>query len=129
MMRTYEINVTRDERWWFIEVPEIDQVTQARRVDEIEDMARDLIAISTDQPLTDIAVKIAHIDVAGLGDVAAHAHSIVEHRARAAAELEEAQRAAATYAAQLMCAGLTVRDTGTLLELSPQRISQLATCK
>lgn len=57
-MHDYEVEVRRDGRWWMIHVPEIDQLTQARRISEIEDMARSLIAISTDTPLTDIAVRI-----------------------------------------------------------------------
>ncbi|BBU23272.1 hypothetical protein [Mycobacterium xenopi] len=56
-MTEYEIEVERDGRWWMIRVPEIDQLTQARRIDEIEDMARSLIAISTDQPINDITVQ------------------------------------------------------------------------
>lgn len=39
-MREYKIEVERDGRWWMIHVPEIDQLTQARRIGEIEDMAR-----------------------------------------------------------------------------------------
>jgi hypothetical protein len=44
-MREYEIEVTRDGRWWMIHVPEIDQLTQARHAGEIEEMAQSLIAI------------------------------------------------------------------------------------
>jgi hypothetical protein len=125
-MREYKVEVTRDGRWWMIDVPEIGQLTQARRVDEIEDMARSLISISTDIPLDQVAVNVAHIAVNGLGDVACRAHSIVEHRKRAAADLEAAQRDAACYAHELIRAGITVRDTGSLLDLSGQRVSQLA---
>ncbi|CDO88103.1 hypothetical protein AWC29_01860 [Mycobacterium triplex] len=128
-MREYKVEVTRDGRWWMIDVPEIAQITQARRLDEIEDMARSLIAISTETPLTEVAIKVTSIAVADLGDIAARAHSIVEHRERAAHELEKAQRDTATYAAALMRAGVTVRDAGTLLDLSPQRVSQLAQVK
>ncbi len=41
-----------------IYVPKIDQLTQARHAGEIEDMARSLIAVSTDQPNDTIAVRI-----------------------------------------------------------------------
>ncbi|MFN3007395.1 hypothetical protein ACK12G_29360 [Mycolicibacterium wolinskyi] len=57
-MRTYKVNVERDGKWWMITVPEIDQVTQALSVDEIEDMARSLISVYTDTPLEEVRVEI-----------------------------------------------------------------------
>lgn len=58
-MHDYKVEVSREGRWWMIHVPEIDQLTQARRISEIEDMARSLVAISIDSPLTDIAVHVS----------------------------------------------------------------------
>lgn len=43
----YHANATRDDRFRLVHVPEVDRHTQARTVDEIEVMARDLIAIMT----------------------------------------------------------------------------------
>ncbi|MEN4420659.1 hypothetical protein [Mycobacteroides chelonae] len=57
-MRTYDIQVTRDGKWWMINVPEIDQLTQARNEGEVEEMARDLIAVHQDIPIEDVAVRI-----------------------------------------------------------------------
>lgn len=124
MTHTYKVNVTRDGRWWMIDVPEIDQLTQARRINEIEDQARSLIAISTDTPLTDININVT-IDITGIGDIAAHARDINQHRCEALKMAEESRRETAHYVQQLMRAGLTVRDAGALLDYSPQRISQL----
>jgi hypothetical protein len=120
----HKVNVTRDGRWWMIDVPDIGQLTQARRVDEIEDMARSLIAVSTDVPLANVEVDVI-IDVAGLGDIAARARAITEHRCAALQAAQESMRESAQYAYQLMQAGVTVRDAGALLDLSPQRVSQL----
>ena len=75
-MHEYRVEVTREGRWWMINVPEIDQLTQARRITEIVPMAESLIAISTDQPLSDISARVVSIDVPGLGDVAARASAI-----------------------------------------------------
>jgi hypothetical protein len=41
-MSTYTALVSRDGRFWHIEVPEINRVTQARNINEVDDMARDL---------------------------------------------------------------------------------------
>ena len=125
-MNDYKVEVSRDGRWWMIHVPEIDQITQARRISEIEDMARSLIAISTDNPLTDIAVHITSIDVPGFGDIAARAREIEAARCAAIHAKEAVQRAAADYAQALAKAGVPVRDAAALLHVSPQRISQLA---
>jgi hypothetical protein len=38
--------------------PEIDELTQARHVSETEDMARSLIAVSTETPIADVGVRV-----------------------------------------------------------------------
>ena len=126
MMHEYKVEVTREGRWWMINVPEIDQLTQARRITEIVPMAESLIAVSTDQPLTDITVRVVSIDVPGLGDVAARAAAIEGARNAAAHAVQAVQRDAAEYARALAEAGVPVRDTADLLHVSPQRVSQLA---
>lgn len=125
-MRQYKVEVTRDGRWWMIHVPEIDQLTQARRIGEIVPMAESLIAVSTGQQLIDITVQISSIDVPGLGDVAARAAAIEAARNAAAHAAEAVQHDAAEYARALAKAGVPVRDTADLLHVSPQRVSQLA---
>lgn len=124
-MREYKIEVTRDGRWWMIYVPEIDSLTQARRISEIEEMARSLIAISTDQPLSGITVKIASIDVPGLGDIQGAAAHLIQQREEVAAATKKAQHSTGAFVNALTAAGIPVRDAGELLDLSPQRISQL----
>src|ERR1700738_1805308 len=123
-MHEYKVEVTRDGRWWMIHVPEIDQLTQARRIGEIVPMAESLIAISTEQQLTDITVHITRIDVPGLGDIAARAATIEAARNAAAHAAEAVQHDAAEYARALAKAGVPVRDTADLLHVSPQRVSQ-----
>jgi hypothetical protein len=68
-MPTFDIDVTRDDRWWMITIPELDgyvtpdgsinvgDTTQARHPGEIEDMARDYIAVTLDIPIEDVAVR------------------------------------------------------------------------
>src|SRR5665647_2131575 len=36
-MKTYDITVTREGKWWMVAVPAIDGLTQARRLSEIRD--------------------------------------------------------------------------------------------
>ena len=58
MSNTYKANVTRDGKWWMIDVPELDAVTQARNEGEVQVMARDLIATILDCPVDDVAVDL-----------------------------------------------------------------------
>ena len=57
-MRTYDIEVYPDGRWWMIRIPELDGLTQARWRGEIKSMAWPYIAVSTGQPADNIAVRI-----------------------------------------------------------------------
>lgn len=125
-MREYNVEVTRDGRWWMINVPEIDQLTQARRVGEIEDMARSLIAVSTDTALSEVRVHVTSITVPSLGDIASTAHHIEDLRGEAARLEAKASEAVQQYARDLTHQGVPVRDTAALLGVSPQRVSQLA---
>lgn len=124
-MKLYQVEVTRDGRWWMVNVPEIHQVTQARRVGEIEDMARSLIAISTEQPAESIAINVASITVPDVGDVAADALHVRGIREDAEAAARRAADYTAAFARKLTAVGVPVRDIAELLHVSPQRISQL----
>lgn len=125
-VNTYVVNVTREGRFWHIDVPEIDRVTQARNVAEIELMARDLIAImlEVEPDSFDIDVRIElPAEVRRHLDAAEHARKDeAEARTRAAAE----SRAAATA---LKNADLSVRDIGKVLGISYQRASQLTSAR
>ncbi len=59
----YTVHAEREGKWWMIRVPAIDGLTQARRITEIEDQARSLIAVSTDTPGSDIDINIDSITV------------------------------------------------------------------
>jgi hypothetical protein len=107
-----------------INVPENEQITQARRIGEIEDMARSLIAISTETPLTDLTVH--SINIPGIGDILGRAHRLGECRRHAKQREAEAATEAKEFARELTRADVPVRDAAVLLGVSPQRVSQLA---
>ena len=44
-MTTYHAEVSQDGKFWRVRVPEVARTTQARTLNEVEPMARDLIAI------------------------------------------------------------------------------------
>ena len=48
---THRANVTKDGAFWFIQLPSLENVfTQARNLDEIESMTRDVISLMLDIP-------------------------------------------------------------------------------
>jgi hypothetical protein len=121
-MSTYTALVSRDGKFWHIEVPEIDRVTQARTINEVDDMARDLIAIMTGiEPGTidlDVRIQLPDSVRAHLSEVERARDAEAQARSHAATELRAA-------AAELKNAGLSVRELGAVLGISYQRASQL----
>ncbi len=57
VMNEYEIEVYRDDCWWMIRIPAVDGLTQARRLSEVDYMARDYLALATHTPIERIAVR------------------------------------------------------------------------
>lgn len=121
----YDINVTREGRWWMVEVPALDLLTQARRISEIEQMAREIIAVTRDVRLSEVEVDMKSFIVDGVDMLAV----ISEVRAkRDAAEHAEKEASEAMRGAvqALQSASTPVRDIGEILGVSHQRVSQLA---
>jgi predicted RNase H-like HicB family nuclease len=120
----YRAVAERDGAWWAIRVPELRGVySQARRLADVEAMARDAIALMLDVEPNSFDVSVESV----LGSDAAE---LVE---QALAGRLEAERAARRASAQLRVAvdrlaasGLTVRDIAHILGLSHQRIAQVS---
>lgn len=119
---SYTAEVERDGRFWLVWVPEIERVTQARNLREVEPMARDLVAmmleVAPDSFELAIRIKLP-------GDATEHlqaAERLREESARANSAAAEEARAAAQALAD---AGLPLRDIGIALGVSHQRAHQL----
>jgi hypothetical protein len=123
-MKSYEVTVAREGRWWMIEIPELDGLTQARRLDDVEKMAREYVAVTLDIPVSQAAVSISGIEVDGQDVLEAKA--LVEDLRRQVRQLE-ATVADLTreLASALVDASVPVRDVSTVLGVSHQRVSQL----
>ena len=125
MKSTYQVRATRTGRWWAIEVPELPGVhSQARRLDQVESMAREAIALllGVSEDAFDVAVMP---DLSSLGELRQTIEEAL--RARDAAEAAQSKASAAVRHAvrEIRNSGYTARDTGMLLGVSNQRISQL----
>lgn len=123
-MKTYEVTVKRDGRWWMVAIPELDGLTQARRLDEVEQMAREYIAVTTDVPLSRVAVEVSGI--AADGQDLLEASILVDGLRRRAKDLEAlVAELTREVASALTDASVPVRDVSSVLGISHQRVSQL----
>jgi DNA-directed RNA polymerase specialized sigma subunit len=126
MKREFKIEVTRDGRWWMVRVPEIDGLTQARRLAEVETMAREFIALDQSVPLDDVSVVIVSVRLPRQRELLESADAVKELRERATQLERAATQKARAYAKWLTAESIPVRDIAELLGISPQRVSQLA---
>lgn len=122
---TYRVVIWREAetRLWAVHVPELELLTQARRIDEAERMARSIISLhlgTDDQSGFDLDIQTRLPDE--LADELARARALRE-------QADEANRRAAALsrdaARKLADQGLTIRDIGAILGVSFQRASQL----
>ena len=124
MAKTYEATARREGRWWIITVPELDAVTQARHVREIDEMAAGLVSALLDLPEGEVSVTVT----VELPEPVKAAWAEAD---RLQAEVETAQRRAAALRREAVKALLTEShvsqaEAGSLLGVSPQRVQQLA---
>ncbi|GAB2606359.1 hypothetical protein [Kribbella endophytica] len=123
-MKNYDAVVTRDGRWWMIEIPEMDGLTQARRLDDVEKMAREYIAVTLDIPMSQVDVSVSGIEVAGqdLLEAKALVEDLRRHSQQVEALVADLTR---QFASALTSASVPVRDVSKVLGISHQRVSQL----
>lgn len=124
MSHHYTATATREGSWWMVSIPELDGLTQARRLTEAELMAREWISAALDVDLEDVTVDLT-VERVGDVDVAERLAKINEEREQAAALVQKATADAAILAKDLAQQHLTVRDIGTVIGVSHQRAHQL----
>ncbi len=122
--KIYRVTVEREPGWWIISVPELDLVTQARRIRDIQHMATDLVAAWLDADVADVRVKIEKFTPpAAVLDQMERAKHLLGQATR---EQEEAGRLASDAVGVLVDElGLTLREAAEILDISHQRVAQL----
>lgn len=116
------VTATRSGDWWAIEAEHDGQpiYTQAKRLDQVDELVRDAFA-TLDIDLAGESIEV--VPVIGSADVAQAARTASKQAAQAAKAASESMRRAVS---RLQGDGLPVRDVAVLLEISPQRVSQLS---
>jgi hypothetical protein len=121
--KTYRLEIRRENRWWIVDVPQIDHRTQGRNLVEAEAMGRDLIAgaLEVEPNSFDIDVCITPPDeVARKLDIASKA----EESARSEVALAAAARRDAVRQLRFQY-GVSVLDAARMLGVTRGRIYQL----
>jgi len=123
-IREFDAVATREGKWWIITVPELDAVTQARNIREIDDMAGGLISalLDIDEDLIHVSVSLELPEtVAAVWSEATvlHEQAVVDER-RSSTLRRRAVRELLTSS------GLSQKDAARVLGLSAQRVQQLA---
>jgi DNA-directed RNA polymerase specialized sigma subunit len=108
-----------------ISVPEIDGLTQARRLSDVEKMARELIAVTLDVRLSQVDVDVTFGDIDGM-NVESSIQTIRKEKEDAARLEEDAAARTKTLVKELVAHNVPLRDIGAMLGISFQRVHQLA---
>jgi predicted RNase H-like HicB family nuclease len=118
-----EVELGQSGRWWVISVPDVPAAhSQARRLSQVEDVARELISLMTDAPPDSFAI---HVNIKLPDAVRRDLERSAALRAEAARAQSEAARLSRHAAALLRNQGLPLRDVGQALGVSFQRAKQL----
>jgi predicted RNase H-like HicB family nuclease len=122
---THKVNVTREGKWWMVSIPELDGLTQARRLSEAELMAKEYIAVTLDVPIESVEVEMSVQKVGDVTDIQDLLLAIMKEREQAAELERRATQQAAGLARALVAQHVPLRDVGTVLGVSHQRAHQL----
>ena len=120
----YHVEARRSGKWWAITVAELPGVfSQAKRLEYVEPIAREAIAMMLDADTADVGpidVKVATTET--VTELLDTIRSALDAAAEATTTVTSARQEAATLLRQ---EGLPIRDVGRILGLSHQRISQI----
>lgn len=123
-----QVNITakavQTDGWWvaFFTINGRKHGTQAKRLDKLEAMVKEAASLLTDKPESDFTVTITI-------DMPQYIEAVQEYKEaskEADAAIQKAAQSSRAAVDTLKRAGLSVRDISTLMEISPQRVSQLA---
>lgn len=115
----------RSGDWWAIEVPEVRGVhTQVKRLDQAAAMAADAVALMLETDPADIDVTVNPVLNEEAAAVVARALKAAQAARQAQEDASAAMRLAVTRLRE--AEHLTARDVASLLGVSHQRVSQLA---
>lgn len=127
MKKTIKATVHRVDGWWSVAftLDGREMGTQARRFNQVADMVKDAATLMAGGKAEDYTVEIQFADK--------EYARLLEKCLSTSTEAKKAAQKAATESRSTIVTlrekGLTVREISSMLDISPQRVSQLATSK
>lgn len=122
--RRFHANAYLEGKWWMVEIPEVNGLTQAKKLTEVTLMAREFIAVTLDIPMDSFEIEMTVERVHDL-DIAQRVAKIQSEKALAAEYERQATEESQILARDLAKQKLTVREIGVILGVSHQRAHQL----
>jgi predicted RNase H-like HicB family nuclease len=123
--KTYRAAARRSGQWWAVTVPELRGVfTQARRLDQVAEMAREAVALYLEVDPGDVRIVVEPVLPDRAADSVAKLQRARLQAQRATDELAAAQAAAVRELVDVE--RLSNRDAAAVLGVSHQRVSQLS---
>lgn len=120
---SHRIHVARSGDWWAITIPDLlGAFSQCMRLDQVEAMAREAIALMLDIDTDDVGD--IEVDVELPDQIADDLAELRRSERLAEDARHTAARAQRRAAERLRASGLSVRDVGRILGISHQRVSQ-----
>jgi hypothetical protein len=124
-MKHFTVHATRTGRWWSITIDEDPRAqTQARRLDQVEDVARSVL-IDTEMLSPTESATFTVVTRADSLDELRRAAVDAKEAANEASEI--ASKAAREFARRAADQGFPLRDIGAMLGVTHQRAQQLLT--
>lgn len=126
--KTYHVVVTREDDAWLAEVVDLPGAhTYARSLAGLDRSVREVVVLMADLPDEALdSVDLAYAYRTGSADVDEEADSLRRLRVELDRQARDVNARTESLARQLVAQGWSVRDVGTLLGISPQRVSQVA---
>jgi DNA-directed RNA polymerase specialized sigma subunit len=122
---TYKATVSREGDWWVIDVQGVG-VTQAKRLDQVDRMARDLVSLMEDVPADVVQVAVT-VRLDDDTETLRRNHERLRREAEAATQIASGARE--QLMRSLQAAKLSSRDIAELTGVSHQRVSQIIGCR
>lgn len=118
----YDVTATREAGWWAVvaDLEEREVASQARRLDQVEPMIREAIALVLDVEEDAFDVEITPV----LPEVSEQTREAIEIRQRLS-ELQDRLGEIEPGAVSELRERLTVRDVAELFGVTPSRVSQI----
>jgi predicted RNase H-like HicB family nuclease len=123
---SYNVNVQRSGKWWALTFPGLPSVfTQAKRLDQVEGMAREAIGFWFDLPnqtyLGEVNITVTPPQPAA--ELIGQLNEAIEVAGAASETIRVTRKGLATMLTE--DEGLPLRDVGELIGVSFQRVSQI----